>query len=147
MTGRDLMDCGRLKGCLSITVTFLHCQRPEMLGYFFLMWIFANQLFQSFGDILTLSILVSSLNNCSGSCYRCTKPLPPLSLLPSFMTVLKTPLAFKGWSAEWYEWFGNTFHLWSWSTSLPRSLCLQREHQQFMGAGGPSAHKCFPLYH
>lgn len=59
MAGRGLIDHGRLKGFLSITVTFLHCQRPERLGLFLLvvvgffvclllMWILANQLFQSF---------------------------------------------------------------------------------------------------
>lgn len=70
---------------MSITVTFLRCQRPELLGYFSdleLMWIFANQLFQTFGDVVALSIFVSSLHNCSGSCYWCTKPLPPV--LPTF---------------------------------------------------------------
>lgn len=108
MTGRGLIDRGRLKGCLSITVTFLHCQRPEMLGYFSdleLMWVFAKQLFQCFGHILALSILVSPLHNCSGSCYRCTKPLPLLSFLPSLVTVLKT-CSFQGIKCRmmWLAW-------------------------------------------
>lgn len=140
--------CGRLKGCLSITVTFLHCQRPELLGYFSdleLMWIFANQLFQTFGDVVVLSIFVSSLHNCSGSCYWCTKPLPPV--LPTFFgDSAEDTCSFQGIKCRVMSLAWKHLPPVVLEHKFRMSLSLQRAHQ-FLGAATLSAHNCFPLYH